>query len=233
MQNPEDRRRAVRVDVIGKEVKCTGPGVHGVYTVSNMSRGGALLLGGPTPRIGSTIEMELGPDWEEPIIVTAQAVRHGCSPVGHKTFGVSFERIPSEAQKMISGTLRKQTERLYAPTVLVAVGYGWPGKMLVNDLRLSGCRTVVVSSYARALEALSSPDISISVAVIEEFRPQFRGLATAVANWFPDIKRVMMTGPIIPRGYGKALTSGLMDAAVVAPWTIQSLRETLRLPKSP
>ncbi len=226
----KDRRRSTRIDVVGTEAKCSGNGVGGVYAVSNLSFDGALLVGSPLPKVGSRIDICLAKNETSSIAVSARAVRHGTSILGQRTFGVSFDNLSQETQKLISGTLRNQTTQVPIPKVLVAASYGWPAKQLVKDLRMSDRQELVATTYKDALDILIQEYRDISVLFVESFRAEFTGLANTVANWFPDIKRVMIAGPILPRRYARYLSSGLMDAALIAPWTLESVREAVRLP---
>ena len=85
-QDPQDKRRSLRVDGDDMSACCRVSRFMDVYAIDNISTGGALLSYGLPLPLGQTVDVAVMSNGHDPVNARAQVVRH----VGMASMAVEF-----------------------------------------------------------------------------------------------------------------------------------------------
>ena len=119
-----DRRRSFRFDAPGTWAACRGKSFYAWYIVDNLSLGGAMLLGEPSPELAETVDLVIFAPERSPIKARACVVRQRQGGGG---FAVEFDRVEETAKDTIHDMLVAALIKREAETVRAHERVSTPG----------------------------------------------------------------------------------------------------------
>jgi len=104
-------------------------------------------------------------------------------------------------------------------------------RALKRDLKSFGCRTVYAVTTVDAIMLLLDPQVHIETAVVDLFLGPDDGLEILdfLARWYPDIRRVLISGQVRIEQLELARDSGRVQAILKKPWSRGDLAGALEI----
>ena len=105
------------------------------------------------------------------------------------------------------------------------------GRAMVRDLRALGRQAVWVTNPLDAIKYLQTPLARVEVAIVDFDLNTSDGLDVLafLANDYPSVRRVLMSGCVSPEVLDRACASGQAHTAFAKPWDRARLSEVLAL----
>lgn len=162
-----ERRRVPRHATMGlvAKVRC-GEASEKTYSVGDLSRLGALLLGEEPHDTDAPIEVRLEAPGHGGVTVNGRVVRcfRGTT---HTRLGVQFDPVGPDAQAFIDDAIHAEQLRTNEPLVLVVAACETSALTLWAELEGVGCSTRVVVSLEEGMRAVHDRDLPVCCVVID------------------------------------------------------------------
>src|SRR5688572_22197486 len=102
---------------------------------------------------------------------------------------------------------------------------------MVRDLRVLGRQAVAVTTPLDAIKYLQSPLARVEVAIVDYDlnTADGRDVLAFLANDYPAVRRVLMSGCVSPEVLDRACASGQAHTAFAKPWDRARLADVLAL----
>ncbi len=205
----------------------------GRYRIDNLSAGGALVAGPPISSLRVVrIHMEL-PTGR--LSVNAEIVRKQLDD-DETQMAVLWDHDPSrETEDKIHDAVLHVLELNHEGRgVLIVDDFDPVRKALEAQVRDLGYAPYCASCYDEALDQLHSAPVVFDAALLDLDLAGESGwdIAENLSAYYPDIRRVVMSGRYHPSQLDLATSQGLAHARLAKPWTEDDLVDALR-PKAP
>lgn len=203
--------------------------VPGIYWVSNLSLGGALLQGRRTFTRGTDLLVLLHLPWHGPKALDA-VVAH--SRPGNRlrwcSFGITFRHHLGASVRLLRPALSPASRGPREPQVLVVTTRPHMGRRLTNDLGLLGL-PARVAPPTRAMDLVREPEPAIHQALLdmEVETDRMLELLRLLRTESPQTVRVQVGARHVFGRSGNGAGSGQAHARLVPPYTLDQLARVL------
>ncbi len=222
-----ERRRCFRARIAATAtLRPTPRGRVCVCAVDDLSLGGAHLAGRAPGAPGEVVATMIRLPGHRPFHVSAHLVRE--TPDGG--FAIAFDHLSPRVEDAIHDLIVRALEGDDVRAVLVVDANPRTRATLARLLSRVGCRTFVARTPIEAIAELTRHEESIETVMVSADLTQTTGveLASFIKDAFPSIRRIMTT-PQQRASVGKrALSQGLVDSTLVAPYRRRTLQRVLR-----
>lgn len=232
-QRQVERRRYPRSRGVVATAVVLAEGTYaGAFVVEDLSAGGALLIGDPRLERGKHVKVLLQLEGRRHITLSAEVVRHQVRESGDHLFAVAFRNVEAAAEGWIQGAVLSALKRCHASpeaSVLVVDDSPEIHRALERDLHALGVEMVAAATPLDAVRHLQDPEVQIKVALVDLYLGRTDGLdvLALLADDYPGIHRVLMSGRVRPCQLELALLSGRAHEILPKPWERQTLANIL------
>ncbi len=228
-----ERRRFFRSEVLATAVVFSPDRLHGTYLVTDLSAGGACLIGGSSLSVGAQIRVMIQLPGKPLGSLAARVIRRGPTQTAGEHFGVAFVELRAEDEDAIHQALVGELERMRArreATVMMMYHEGNTRDCLERDLRKLGHASIAVSTPLEAIAWLQRPDLKIKTVLVDLAFGPARGVDMLhfLAEHHPEIQRVVISAEDRSFRLDLALKSGRAHAALHNPWNDDVLSGVIR-----
>jgi CheY-like chemotaxis protein len=203
----------------------------GPFRVENLSAGGALLTGQIVQlvgllAVGSTVSVRLLlPGASKSIEISADVVRavEGTMRATEQlSFAVRFRDVSANTEDLIQSAVLGAIEesRVHGESaVLVLAESVEDGRVLKQSLEGLGQKPFPADTFLEVLRRLQDQNLRIEVALVDLLVRGASGLdiLTALADYFPDVRRVLMSRNADAPALRLAQSSGRAHAILITP----------------
>jgi CheY-like chemotaxis protein len=160
--------------------------------------------------------------------IKACVLRHEVLGKGEIGVALAFEDVPAwienRIQEAVSSALERK-ERCGGPAVLVVDDDPPVRLALARQLGSIGCRAVLAATPLDAIQGIEGRVVPADTALVDLFLGTADGLELLefLANDYPGVRRVLMSGQVRPSQLELARTSGRAHAVLQKPWDRESL----------
>lgn len=220
-----DRRKTHRVALRHVTARCASSQSIGLYSVRDLSIGGALLEGEPLLQSGTRVRVQFSvPGTTESVVLHGTVLRSDAAVKLEAAVG--FDILSADDEDMIEDVVLHQLAEQTLPQVLLATSSASERDLLARTLERLGYSILVAASASDVLALLAHPDTRPNAIVLGS---QFAGgsgmaLASFLADAYPNVRRVLVCRESIRRP-GQAL--GVVHAILTKPWTDEVIKQAL------
>lgn len=206
-----------------------GEGNRRRYTLDNVSLGGALMLGMPTPSVGDPVLAVLRVSGARPVSVTGKVIRVNQDRDVRPAFAVQFSEPSTDLEDLIREVSEEMRDDDVAQTVMVVARSSLLRDQLALWLADAGWRVVGVSTPLEAVAELDRNPAGVRWIVALDRLTQTGGteLLTYVSSTYPGVHRLLVSAPAHRREAEAAMNNGVIDAALSQPIHMKRLAEAL------
>jgi CheY-like chemotaxis protein len=213
---------------------CGDSDYSGPYLVAGISVGGIILSGrSPLKKNAQVQVLVLAPGYRQ-MTIEGRVIHQEPQEGGDFASVVAFCQVVSStthAENLIPAEVIGATKDTRESLVLVVDDSLGICRALKRDLRSLGCRTVYAVNTVDAIMLLLDPLVQIETAVVDLFLGADDGLEILdfLAKWYPDIRRVLISGQIRMEQLMLAQDSGRVQAVLQKPWSRDELARALEI----
>ena len=213
---------------------CGDSDYSGPYLVAGISVGGIILSGrSPLKKETQVQVLLLAPGYRQ-MTIEGRVIHQESQDDGNFASVVAFCQVVSSTHLTgndIPLDAIESTECRREKLVLVVDDSLGICRALKRDLRSLGCRTVYAVNTVDAIMLLLDPLVQIETAVVDLFLGPDDGLEILdfLAKWYPDIRRVLISGQVRIEQLLLAQDSGRVQAVLQKPWSRDELARALEI----
>lgn len=213
---------------------CGDSDYSGPYLVSGISVGGVILSGRSHLKKDSQVQVLLLAPGRRQMTIEGRVIHRERRSEGEFESVVAFCRVVSSAghdENEVPMDAIRPGEALREKLVLVVDDSLGICRALKRDLESLGCRTVYAVTTVDAIMLLLDPQVRIETAVVDLFLGPDDGLEILdfLARWYPDIRRVLISGQVRIEQLELARDSGRVQAVLQKPWSRGDLAGALEI----
>jgi len=217
-----ERRREWRLPVAGSAIGTACGGWRA--RVHDLSRGGALLTGGPPLDVGERLHAAIVVDGHPHLSISGTVVRRTTNEAGQACLGIRFGHTSVAGQDRLDDVVAGVLQHASGAAVLLVDPVRDERHSIAVLLRNTGARVVSAFTALGAVALLSSEEVAIDTLLVAADLTQTSGLelASFVADTHPEVRRVVMTRAATAPAIA-ALAAGRIHAVLDPPWTRERL----------
>lgn len=208
-------------------------GATGTYPIENLCAGGALLSGVRSPlEPGERLRVVLRIPRNSAFFINAHVVRQEQTAAGEGLVALAFYDVPAWIEDALQEEVVRALEREEhdrTPTVLVVDDSAEIRTALGRQLGALGYRSLLAAAPLDVIRLLHGTSVAPVAALVDLFLGPADGLDVIafLADEFPGVRRVLMSGQIRPAQLQLALDSGRAHAVMEKPWSRDDLKRAL------
>lgn len=206
----------------------------GPYQVISISVGGVVLSGRCPLKTSAEVQVLLLAPGHPQMTIEGWVIHQERRGEDEFVSAVAFCQVVSgvhpAGDEILSAAIELPEEPQEALVLVVDDSLGIC-RALKRDLKSLGCRAVYAATTLDAIMLLLDPQVPIEAAVVDLFLGPDDGLEILdfLAMWFPDIRRVLISGQVRIEQLDLARSSGRVQAVLQKPWSRDGLAGALEL----
>jgi CheY-like chemotaxis protein len=209
---------------------CSGP-----YRVTSISIGGVVLSGRSPLKKNTEVQVLLLAPGQRQMTIEGWVIHQERLGEGEFASTVAFCQVVSgvhpAGNEILPDEIGPPEEPQEALVLVVDDSLGIC-RALKRDLKSLGYRAVYAVTTVDAIMLLLDPQVPIKAVVVDLFMGPDDGLEILdfLARWFPDIRRVLISGQVRMEQLNLARKSGRVQAVLQKPWSRDDLARALESP---
>lgn len=206
----------------------------GICAVTDISPGGALLVGDAPAGPGQTVELTLQLPGHEPVCLQGKVLRRQLGPVRARKCAVKFIAPSSKTAAALAHACANATAFPEAVQTLVVWNRPGSGGALPKDLTGARApRSMIVATPLEAAAWLRAGGTRIGCVLVDYLIAGSNGwdFLQYLREAHPETKRVLLVDGIGNFRLNLLLASGLADCVLEKPWNAAALAKKLARPK--
>lgn len=229
---PEKRRHA-RAPVLGVATCVWDSSCQATYLVTNVSAGGALLMGTRPIAVGVCVDVTLDLGRGRVFALRGTVARANVRADDDCDVAIAFARATAEVDHVVEAMAHSLRRRRIAeaPCALVIEGSDSARDALEADLRALGWRTLAYATPTAAVPYTSQPDARIDAAFVELAEECADGidLLAMIGRVHPRARKIVLTA--VEAAHAERVRTFVGDVALLRkPWSADELERALRGP---
>ena len=224
-----ERRRDRRVAVAGVAAARVEGKHLGIFTISDLSVGGAGLVGEALLGPGQAVELTLQLAGRTPLTVAAKVLRRQVSGARGRRCAVRFEGLTASQRGALSVSLMAAAPAPDGANVLVLWARPGSSAVMERDLAGKGLVPLFVASPLQAAAWLRAPGLRLGAVLVDYLLAGSDGwdFLQHLREHHPRLRRILLVDGIGNFRLNLLLASGLADGALEKPWTASALAKKL------
>jgi CheY-like chemotaxis protein len=224
-----ERRRHGRVAVAGVAAARIDGRHLGIFSIADLSAGGASLVGEALLGPGQLVELELQVAGRTPLTLTAKVLRRQVSGARGRRCAVRFEGLTPAQTGALAAALLPQVTPTAGANVLVLWARPGGSAPLERDLGGRGLVPLFASTPLQAAAWLRASGLGLQAVLVDYLLAGSDGwdFLQHLREHHPNLRRVLLVDGIGNFRLNLLLASGLADSALEKPWTAAALAKKL------